>query len=73
MNDQIKARYLYITGQLFEKLNEKDSAIWAFKEIKSIRRKISRKFYINSIIKLFILDENESLVNKKAKLKRELK
>ena len=67
-----KARYLYITGQLFEKLNEKDSAIWAFKKIKSIRRKISRKFYINSIIKLFILDENESLVNKKAKLKREL-
>jgi len=67
-----KARYLYITGQLFEKLNEKDSAIWAFKEIKSIRRKISRKFYINSIIKLFILDEKESLENKKAKLKREL-
>ena len=65
-----KARYLYITGQLFEKLNEKDSAIWAFKEIKSIRRKISRKFYINSIIKLFILDENESLENKKAKLNR---
>ena len=68
-----KARYLYITGQLFEKLNKKDSAIWAYNKIKLMKRKISRKFYINSIVKLFILDENETLEIKKNKLKKELK
>ena len=68
-----KVRYFYITGQLFEKLNNKDSAIWAYNKIKLMKRKISRKFYINSIIKLAILDENETLESKKNKIKRELK
>ena len=68
-----KARYFYITGQLFEKLNKKDSAIWAFKKIKLMKRKISRKFYINSIIKLSVLDENEIIEIKRDKIKRELK
>jgi len=68
-----KSRYFFITGQLFEKLNKKDSAIWAYNKIKLMKRKISRKFYINSILKLFILDENEILENKKNKIKRELK
>ena len=68
-----KARYFYITGQLFEKLNKKDSAIWAYNKIKLMKRKISRKFYINSIVKLFILDENETLEIKKNKLEKELK
>jgi len=68
-----KVRYFYITGQLFEKLNKKDSAIWAYNKIKLMKRKISRKFYINSIVKLAILDENETLESKKNKIKRELK
>jgi len=68
-----KARYYYITGQLFEKLNDKDSAIWAFNQIKLIRKKIPRKFYINSIIKGLILDKDDGLEKKKIKLERLLK
>ena len=72
-NYNYKARYFYLTGQLYEKINKKDSAIWAYNNIRLMKRKISRKYYINSIIKLYILTENEDLDSKLSKLEKELK
>ena len=72
-NHNYKARYFYLTGQLYEKLNKKDSAIWAYDKIRLLKRKISRKYYINSIVKLHILNENEDLESKLNKLEKELK
>tara|TARA_Y100001970_G_scaffold75860_1_gene96149 strand:+ start:2277 stop:4616 length:2340 start_codon:yes stop_codon:yes gene_type:complete len=72
-NYDYKARYFYLTGQLYEKLNKKDSAIWAYDNIRLMKRKTSRKYYINSIVKLYILNENENLERKINKLEKELK
>ena len=55
-----KARYLFLTGQLFESLEEKDSAQWAFKQIIDLKRKAPRKFFVQAIIKQNLLDTNLS-------------
>jgi tetratricopeptide (TPR) repeat protein len=52
-----KARYLFITGQLFEQLGKKDSAQWAYQNIINLKRKAQRKFYINAKIKRTVLNE----------------
>lgn len=46
-----KARYLFITGQLFESLDKRDSAQWAYSEILALKRKAPRKFLIQAEIK----------------------
>lgn len=46
-----KARYLFITGQLFESLEKRDSANWAYKEILDLKRKAPRKFIVQAKIK----------------------
>ena len=51
-----KARYLYITGQLFEALKKRDSALWAYGEIIALKRKAPRKFLIQGKIKETLLD-----------------
>jgi tetratricopeptide (TPR) repeat protein len=53
---KLKARYLFITGQLFETLEQQDSAQWAYEEITDLKRKAARKFYINAKIKQTLLD-----------------
>ena len=53
-----RARYLFITGQLFEALEKKDSALWAFEAITDLKRKASRKFYINAKIKQTLLNSS---------------
>ena len=53
---KLKARYLFITGQLFETLEQQDSAQWAYEEITDLKRKVARKFYINAKIKQTLLD-----------------
>ena len=46
-----RARYLFITGQLFESLGKRDSAQWAYSEILALKRKAPRKFLIQAEIK----------------------
>ena len=51
-----KARYLFITGQLFETLGKTDSAQWAYSEILALKRKAPRKFSIQAEIKKSLVD-----------------
>ena len=46
-----RARYLFITGQLFESMGKRDSAQWAYSEILALKRKAPRKFLIQAEIK----------------------
>ena len=43
-----RGRYNYIKGQLYNSLNDKDSANMAFAEVIEFNRKIPRKYWINS-------------------------
>lgn len=43
-----KGRFLYIKGQLYNKLSYKDSANMAFDEVISLNRQIPRPYYINA-------------------------
>ncbi|MDA0201410.1 MAG: hypothetical protein O2806_06395 [Bacteroidetes bacterium] len=47
----IKGRYYFLTGQLYENLNKPDSALWAFEQVVGLKRKTSRKYWINAQIK----------------------
>lgn len=47
-----KARYTFILGQLYEKLNYKDSASVAFQEVIDMKRKSPRNYTIYSHLKL---------------------
>ena len=55
---KLKARYLFITGQLFESLGKKDSALWAYQEIIALKRRVPRKFSIQAKIKKTLLDSS---------------
>ena len=68
-----KARYLYITGQLFENLGKRDSAAWAFKEIIALKRKAPKKFSIQAKIKKSLLDTENVLIDKVKFLQKILK
>ena len=61
---KLKARYLFITGQLFETLEQQDSAQWAYEEITDLKRKAARKFYINAKIKQTLLDTTTLVENR---------
>lgn len=43
---ELKGRYTFIKGQLYNRLEEKDSANLAFDEIIALKRKIPRKYHI---------------------------
>ena len=49
--DKDKGRYYFLTGQLFESLNQPDSAMWAYEQVVGLNRKIPRKYWINAKIK----------------------
>ena len=51
-----KARYLFITGQIFESIGKKDSALWAYGAISDLKRRAERKFFINANVKKALLD-----------------
>ena len=52
----LKARYLFLTGQLFESIKERDSAQWAYKQIIDLNRKAPRKFFVQALLKQNLLD-----------------
>ena len=68
-----KARYLFITGQLFENLGKRDSAVWAYKEIIALKRKAPKKFSIQAKIKKSLLDTENVLIDKVKYLQKILK
>ena len=47
---ELKGRYTFIQGQLFDRLNEKDSANAAFDRVIAMNRKTSRSYLINAYI-----------------------
>ena len=68
-----KARYFFLTGQLFESLEQKDSAQWAYKQIIDLNRKAPRKFLVQAMIKQNLLDTNLSSKYHVASLEKMLK
>lgn len=68
-----KARYLFITGQLFESLGKRDSAEWAFKEIIALKRKAPKKFLLQAKIKKTLLDTLNTLTDRVSFLQKILK
>jgi len=68
-----KARYLFITAQLFERLDQKDSAQWAYQEIIKLKRKAPRKFFINAKIKNTLLEESISFEDRIDQVERLVK
>lgn len=50
-NKHDKGRYYFLTGQLYENLKKSDSALWAFEQVVGLKRKTSRKYWINAQIK----------------------
>lgn len=49
-NKSKKGRYFYITGQLYNLLDKKDSANWAFREVIDLKRKSPRIYMVNAYI-----------------------
>lgn len=56
-DNDLKGRYLFIKGQLYDFLGKKDSANMAFDEVIDLHRRTSREYYINAhIAKLHNMD-----------------
>ncbi|MBT6160657.1 MAG: hypothetical protein HOH81_03050 [Flavobacteriaceae bacterium] len=53
-----KGRYFFISGQLYEQLNQIDSARWAYQQLIDLNRKTSRKLLIQSKIKQLLLNSD---------------
>jgi len=68
-----KARYLFISGQLFESLEKTDSAQWAYEAITDLKRKAPRKFYINAKIKQTLLNRSSVFEDRIERIERLLK
>ena len=49
-NKELKGRYTYIKGQLYNRLGEKDSANLAFQEVIELNRKSPRQYMINAYV-----------------------
>lgn len=49
-NNELKGRYAYIKGQLYNRLEQKDSANLAFQEVIELKRKSPRVYMINAHI-----------------------
>ena len=47
-NNELKGRYLYIKGQLYNTLHKKDSANLAFDEVIALNRRTPRRYMINA-------------------------
>ena len=67
-----KARYLFITGQLFESLEKKDSADWAYKEILDLKRRAPRKFIVQAKIKQSMTDRSVAFEDRISDLQKML-
>lgn len=50
-NKRLRARYLFITGQLFEEFQQRDSTRWAYAQIVEMNRRIPRKFWMQAKIR----------------------
>ncbi len=59
-NKNLKARYSFILGQLYEDKNEEDSAKIHFERVVGFKRKIPRELYINAKIKTLQFSKNPS-------------
>lgn len=68
-----KARYFYLTGQLFEALNQQDSAQWAYQNIIALKRKAPRKFLIQATIKKNFIDTTLQFENRVSTLQKMLR
>ena len=55
-NNNIKARYLFIIGQLYKELNLSDSSLLTFEKLIKLKRRVPRKYFINAKIKQLALD-----------------
>jgi hypothetical protein len=49
-DNELKGRYIFIKGQLYNRLNQKDSANIAFDEVIEMNRKTSRAYMINAYL-----------------------
>ncbi len=67
-----KARYFFLSGQIYESLGKKDSAILSYDEIINLNRKAPRKFLIQSVIKKNLLNDYDTFEKKIALLKKTL-
>lgn len=67
-----KGRYFFISGQLYEQLNQIDSARWAYQQVIDLNRKTSRKLLIQSKIKQLLLNSDQGLERKIGALKKML-
>lgn len=52
----LKGRYFYITGQLFEAAEKKDSAYWAYQQVLELKKKTPRKFWLNAKLQSLFLE-----------------
>lgn len=50
-NNDKRGRYYFLTGQLYEKLQKPDSALWAYEQVVGLNRKTPRPYWINAQIK----------------------
>ncbi len=55
-NNNIKARYLFIIGQLYKELVLPDSSLLTFEKLIKLKRRVPRKYFINAKIKQLALD-----------------
>lgn len=49
-NNELKGRYAFIKGQIYNRLDQKDSANFAFQEVIELKRKSPRVYMINAYI-----------------------
>jgi len=64
-----RARYLFITAQLFEKKEKPDSAVWAYNQILRLKRKAPRKYNVNAILGKYALLPDSLGIKEKVLLK----
>ena len=55
-NNNIKARSLFIIGQLYKELDLPDSSLLTFEKLIKLKRRVPRKYFINAKIKQLALD-----------------
>lgn len=68
-----KARYLFISGQLYEALSDYDAALLAYYQIITLKRKVPKKFNINARLKSFLLVRAEDTLSDVTALDKMLK
>lgn len=74
-DNQLKGRYLFIIGQLYESQMKLDSALINYKKVVNLKRKITREIFINAKLKTLELSNDIDFVKEYEEiiLKRENK